>query len=163
MREILFRGQDLNRIWYTGNLIELDNGCVITINKITNVDDSMGGYNALSFNIDEIAVVIPDTVGQFTGKHYNTPKRDKSTHCFESDIAFSEDEGDDGEDIRNYCVCTWIHDWSAFVWLSIEEYNNYLSLGKIEDEIGRAMFDLDMDRMHYAGTIFDNPELLKGE
>ena len=101
--------------------------------------------------------VIPETVGQYSGL-----KRERGKEIFQDDIYFEEIEHDLG-DIREYYVCTWVSEWCRFVWLHISEYQDYLDNGVEHLERDRSIvntFGLNTNRMHYAGNVHDNPELL---
>jgi hypothetical protein len=100
--------------------------------------------------------VDPETVSQFTGKHLA-----KGNKVYEGTIAFHEDERDFG-DIRSYMICMWIDDWSMFAWLTQEEFSAYEeegAKGLIDDWFWNYTFE-NSHKYHYAGNIFDNPELM---
>lgn len=93
----------------------------------------------------------------FTGK-----KAHNGREIYEGDILFFEEERDNG-DVRNYVVVVWIEEWAMFAHLLIPEYNAYLSKGA--EAIDETMFwtytmDIDSEDYHYAGNIFENPDLL---
>jgi hypothetical protein len=99
----------------------------------------------------------PETLCQFTGHH-----DDKKREVYENDIYFDEIEYDYGDE-RVYFICTWVEEWARFVMLSIGEYFNYEDNGAeaIKDNTLYHAFEFNLEKLHYAGNIFDNPELLK--
>ena len=137
MRTIKFRGKRIdNGEWVYGSLIG---------------EEYIGSVNR-SYEVD------PETVGQFTGKI-----DDKEREVYEHDIYFNEIEHDYGDE-RIYFVCTWIPEWCRFVWLTIGEYQAYEDNGVRvleEDETMMNTFGLDTEKLHYAGNIHDNKDLLK--
>lgn len=96
-----------------------------------------------------------ETVGQFTGLMARNDR-----HVFEGDIFFEEIEGDSGDE-RLYCVVVYLPSRAQFAALTIAEYiewedNGDESLDYYED-YGIDLDDINM--MHYAGNIHDNPDL----
>ena len=151
-REIKFRGKEKVFGWYYGNLDITEyskNGGKSYIYRITPVSKDNGSS----------VCVIPKTIGQFTGK-----QDWKGREIYEHDIYFDEVELDTG-DRREYYICVWVDEWSRFVWLHIGEYVEYIDNGVdyIEEHNEGMMntFGLNIERMHYAGNIHDNSELLK--
>lgn len=71
MRTIKFRGKRAdNGEWVYGDLLRLGGGCIIYFGSKTETqtpDIPNSSPVAVELFYDEIAVVIPDTVGQFTG------------------------------------------------------------------------------------------------
>ena len=70
MRQIKFRGKQLNGEWAYGDLLRIGGGCIIYIgSKIeTQTPDIPKESNvAIELFDNDIAIVIPDTIGQFTG------------------------------------------------------------------------------------------------
>lgn len=93
------------------------------------------------------------TLCMYTGK-----KTDKGKEIYSGDICFEEVEEDDG-DRRIYFVCVWIHEWSRFIWLSAAEYDDYINEG-VQALEENDYYGLDMNKMHYAGNVFDNLDLI---
>lgn len=94
---------------------------------------------------------------QFTGrKCYN--KKD----VYEGDILFYEEQEDSG-DVRYYLVVVWIQEWNMFASLHIDEYLKYIKSGaEALDEVMFWTYTLEgSEGYHYAGNIFENPELLQ--
>ena len=68
MREILFRGIDsLTGKWVQGDLLHISSGCIIYHGSQTESEIKENAGAAIELLIDEISVVKPKTVGQFTG------------------------------------------------------------------------------------------------
>lgn len=104
--------------------------------------------------------IVPESLGEFIGLKDNRNNRD----VYESDIYFEEDAQDDG-DRRLYFVITWIRERCAFSMLEISEYHSYINKGfdAIERDFDGFYFEItqdSIDKMHYAGNIHQNPELL---
>ena len=136
-REIKFRGKrfDDDR-WVYGDLLHVGNGCIIV------TDSTLGGPlpdgdTALSYGIDEIAVVNSDTIGQFTGI---TDKN--GTEIYEGDVLRFYDE----ESVLQVVV-KWENRGFRFVYLD-------------EQWVDCSWPAEDME---IIGNIYDNPELLKAE
>ena len=90
---------------------------------------------------------------QYTGLH------DKNgTEIYEGDICFQETETEVGDE-RLYCIFTFIEEWNMFVWLNMDEYNEYKEDG-IDSLSQTDGYSSDTEHLHYAGNIYDNPELL---
>jgi len=101
--------------------------------------------------------VIPESVGQYIGF-----KDSKGRMICEGDIYFFEYEHDKGDE-RHYVVVTWIKEWAMFSFLNDFEYKEYIDAG-IEHLDSMTPYSIepeDVEKIHYAGTIHDNPELLK--
>ena len=161
MRTIKFRGKFVNNNgwvygFFTNLFVEEENREVAEI-----ISQHFEGAN-MSYPYPSVGTfyseVIPETVGQFTGT-----KDNKGVEIYENDIYFEEVELDEG-DVREYYICKWINEWSRFVWLHIiGEYYDYQDNGVSnleKDEVMMNTFGLNTDRMHRAGNIYDNPELL---
>ena len=67
MREILFRGQKPNGEWVQGDLLHISSGCIIYHGSQTESEIKENAGAAIELLIDEVSVVKPKTVGQFTG------------------------------------------------------------------------------------------------
>ena len=68
MREILFRGIDsLTGKWVQGDLLHISSGCIIYHGSQTESEIKENTGAAIELLINEISVVKPKTVGQFTG------------------------------------------------------------------------------------------------
>lgn len=93
---------------------------------------------------------------QFTGKQCFNKK-----DIYEGDILFYEEQEDSG-DVRYYLVVVWVHEWAMFATLHVEEYLEYLKKGvKVIDKGLYWTFPIeDSDDYHYAGNIYQTPELL---
>ena len=68
MREILFRGKDfVTGKWVQGDLLHISSGCIIYHGSQTESEIKENVGAAIELLIDEVSVVKPKTVGQFTG------------------------------------------------------------------------------------------------
>ena len=93
---------------------------------------------------------------QFTG-HYGFGKKE----LYEDDIVFYEEE-EETVDKRYYLVIIWIHEWSMFASLQVDEYLKYRENGAESlDEFMFWTYTLEeSEHYHYAGNIHQNPGLL---
>ena len=69
-RQIKFRGKQINGEWAYGDLLRIGGGCIIYIGSKTETqtpDIPKESNVAVELFDDDIAIVIPDTLGQFTG------------------------------------------------------------------------------------------------
>ena len=128
MREILFRGRRVdNGEWETGSLIvERMN----TSDQQVMIADKMTGYPTL---------VIPETVGQYTGL-----KDKKGTRIFEDDIV----KFDGYPEFYSY-VCF--------------ENFAFMCKSKVYKQYGYHISNESGHKLEVIGNIFDNPELLEGK
>ena len=113
----------------------------------------MYGY----IEINDYKKVDPETVSQFTGR-----KLAKGNKVYEGTIAFIEKEHNFGDE-RTYVVCVWIDEWSMWAWLEDYELRNYNNDGVegLDADLFWSYTMIDSEKFHYAGNIFDRPELMK--
>lgn len=137
MREIKFRGISVvsNKFVY-GSLISLGNGYVIAkssdIVGTTSSDDVF-----LSYSNDEVDIVFPDTIGQFTGLCDKNGKE-----IYEGDIViYIDDEGD-----KNIGFVKYIDDYAMYLFVSPDCWDEELRY---------------CDMIEVIGNIHDNKELLE--
>ena len=147
MREILFRGQKPNGEWVQGDLLHISSGCIIYHGSQTESEIKENTGAAIELFINEISVVKPETVGQFTGL---TDKN--GVKIFEGDFfnveLFKIDIGYFNsvffcENIQNFrCISTDYQGRKNFIEHENKKYlHNY--------------------KKFVIGNIHDNPELLK--
>ena len=144
-REIKFRGKvSKTKLWVYGDLLHVGNGCIITTNSELG-ETLPDGDIGLAYNRNEFAVVVPETVGQFTGLLDKNGKE-----IYEGDIIRSYDSN--GETITHYIE--WKERDAVYRATNIK----YPLLG------GWAYQDwIDECEKEIIGNVFDNPELLKTE
>jgi len=104
---------------------------------------------------------------KYTGRYplmqYTGHKTLKDRELYEGDIVFVEDTDDD-KDVRHYLVIVWVHEWSMFASLHLFEYIKFIDMGY--SALDESMFwtytlqNSERD-FHYAGNIYENPELIK--
>lgn len=151
MREIKFRGKALSGKWVHGDLVHFTNtegvdaSVIITGHQATAESDDFD--YALCYAMNEFKIVIPDTVGQFTGLHDKNGKE-----IYEGDVVkwiltmpgvgvnggYEEYETEEIEEIK----------WDA----------GALYLG---DYCAAGFAYESEDYAEIIGNIHDNPELLK--
>lgn len=124
MREILFRGKPLGNLH--GKFIYGSLGVIDT--------DLCAIYHCFEFNDDEMLLVDPETVGQYTGL---TDKNGKK--IFEGDIV----------KYKNSSPCQIAYIDSQFVMMWKNFYRNF-----------EQVYD---DEIEVIGNIYDNPEMLEVE
>lgn len=67
-REIRFRGKRVNGgEWVYGDLLHIAGGCVIYHGSQKDCDITTDKHVAVELLHDEISVVVPETIGEFTG------------------------------------------------------------------------------------------------
>lgn len=135
-REILFRGKRIdNGEWVEGIPINTHIGTFIYFDENPHYC-SQYGY----MEIDNLALVIPETICQYTGL---TDKNGKP--IFDGDILFAHLDDVFQDDIT-YVKIT----WNGFSWCIRES---------TEDDV---ITKWDCDNFEVISNIFDNPELLEG-
>lgn len=141
-RQIKFRGKQLNGEWAYGDLLRIGGGCIIYIGSKTETqtpDIPKESNVAIELFDNDITIVIPDTVGQFTGLTDCNGKE-----IYEGDII----------SLRGYVAeVRWSSNLSAFC-----------IRFSFESELGIKPLGSWIDRRRpckVIGNIHDNPELLK--
>ena len=154
-REILFRGKRYsNGEWVYGNLyIHTHNGLTYPMILQCKFSDVFESEFPLSFSVDEVFLVIPETVGQFTGL---TDKN--GVKIFEGDILklhyFFENAGENlgiYEDENEIIVS--IHFQELGLWYHGDSENNSGYLTWING--------LHEESFKIIGNIHDNPKLIE--
>lgn len=151
MQYILFRGKRVdNGKWVEGNYYESKiSGCFILSPKIK-VREKDGVVINDSF---EVAKVIPETVGQYTGL---TDKNGKK--IFDGDIisAITLDTGNEQRAV--VCFGNFIDENNG------DEYIGFfIDFDGVKTTITQLAMEECKNRIEVIGNIYDNPELLKVE
>jgi uncharacterized phage protein (TIGR01671 family) len=108
--------------------------------------------------------VIVDGIDNLIRNQYTGRKDKNDREVFEGDIYRIEEETD-GLDEVFYVVVVWIHEWSMFASLLVEEYNRY-KVGGVK-ELDEPLFwtytldDINSSKHFHCGNIYENPDLLK--
>ena len=144
MRTILFRGKRTdNGEWIEGYYATQSNHACFAnelkhqhfIFKDVFLDFNLGGLQKFE--------VIPETVGQYTGK---TDKNGKN--IFEGDIVYCKSRLDNA-------IMVVIFECGQFRMVLSENYRSY--------QTNSGFYDINCFDKEVIGNIYDNPELLKGE
>lgn len=143
MRKILFRGKRTdNGEWIEGYYATQSNHACFAnelkhqhfIFKDVFLDFNLGGLQKFE--------VIPETVGQYTGK---TDKNGKN--IFEGDIVYCKSRLDNA-------IMVVIFECGQFRMVLSENYRSY--------QTNSGFYDINCFDKEVIGNIYDNPELLKG-
>ena len=148
MREILFRGKDfVTGKWVQGDLLHISSGCIIYHGSQTESEIKENTGAAIELLIDEVSVVKPKTVGQFTGL------TDKSgVKIFEGDIFIVETFKIDVGYFNSVFYCEDVKTMRC-VSTEYQARKNY-----IEHEYKN---DLHNYKKNIIGNVHENNELLK--
>lgn len=135
MREILLRGKRAdNGEWVEGGILCTENWTSIFVCK-----DYQGSFNEAPYSDVEEFDVIPETVGQYTGKN------DKNgTKIFEGDIVKDEQSG------YEYII-KWFSEYACF---ALANKNGHMEYDVDE-------FEMLVNDLIVVSNIHDNPELLE--
>lgn len=143
MRKILFRGKRTdNGEWIEGYYATQSNHACFAnelkhqhfIFKDVFLDFNLGGLQKFE--------VIPETVGQYTGK---TDKNDKN--IFDGDIVYCKSRLDNA-------IMVVIFECGQFRMVLSENYRSY--------QTNSGFYDINCFDKEVIGNIYDNPELLEG-
>ena len=148
MREILFRGKDLDGEWQEGSVVfpnhELPNNAGLFMEGNAFICTDLHGvisenHDLKNYSLSNFLLVMPSTVGQYTGYCDKNGKK-----VYEGDI----------------CLCDrnigWLVDRQRFVIKFSEEIGAWIGATLIS-EIDASQFEL----CEVIGNIYDNPELLE--
>ena len=139
MREILFRGIDfLTGKWVQGDLLHISSGCIIYHGSQTESEIKENTGAAIELLINEISVVKPKTIGQFTGL---TDKN--GVKIFEADVVKA-----------NF----------PYAKIGVVEWDKKRGSLYVKPIDGFAAYDkgykMNANKLEIIGNIHDNPELL---
>lgn len=146
-REIKFRGKQLNGEWAYGDLLRIGGGCIIYIGSKTETqtpDIPKESEVAVELFDNDIAIVIPDTVGQFTGLTDCNGNEIYEGDILSTDLAKSSCE----VVFRNGCFALRLNDG---------EEDFYDILAPLEDSVAQTKYHA------IIGNIHDNPELIPNQ
>ncbi|MDE7345312.1 MAG: YopX family protein [Muribaculaceae bacterium] len=154
MRQIKFRGKQLNGEWAYGDLLRIGGGCIIYIGSKTETatpDIPKESEVAVELFDNDIAIVIPDTIGQFTGL---TDRNGKE--IYEGDIIRSPlnhevvvKYGYKEHRVSHHGV---VDSFAAYGWI-VENLKNGLT----------DFLDNDFLQGEVIENVFDNPELITNQ
>lgn len=140
MRKIKFRGKRIGNIWVYGDLVHLEKGCIIITSSNLTLDDSLSENNALVYSEKEFSVVIPETVGQFTGLTDNNDKK-----IYEGDI----------------CNCSYGYTNDKIGIVYYEDGCFYVDDKHPSSNMPlKSLVKNEANRIEIIGNIYDTPELL---
>lgn len=124
MRTIKFRGKvTKTKQWVYGDLLHVGNGCIITTNSELG-ETLPDGDIGLAYSLDEFAVVIPETAGQFTGLLDKNGK-------YEGDIL--QEIGSDKTVLVVYEAPQFCYADNSFGYKFLNHPENYTVIGNIHD------------------------------
>lgn len=149
-REIKFRGKSIiGDKWVYGDLLHIGGGYIINHGSQKDYDISHDNKFAIQFYHEEVSVVFPDTVGQFTGLY------DKNgIEIYEGDII-----NVNGKYPR---LVKFIDEYACFCIARISDLDNNLETGYWQQVIPGWWNNPDRE-IEVCGNIYDNPDLLKGD
>ena len=145
-REIKFRGKTVNgNKWVYGDLLHIAGGYIIYHGSQKDCEITTGKHVSVELLHDEISVVVPETVGQFTGLFDENGKE-----IYEGDILGANGKiiGWVKGGIRGYCYDV--------------VYINHPTGEKRWSLYGTVVEDFN-NRIEVISNIHDNPDLIKEE
>lgn len=154
-REIKFRGKvSKTKQWVYGDLLHVSNGCIITTNSELG-ETLPDGDIGLAYSLDEFAVVIPETVGQFTGLLDKNGKE-----IYEGDILRGDEYPYNCDGVDNYFVeIVWADNVCGFYRITHKTSNS--TVRGISHGNWSELDEEDIKSFEVIGNIHDNPEFLK--
>ena len=153
--KIKFRGQTPDGRWAYGDLLHVGSGCIIVTNK--ELGEPLPESDiALSYNREEIEVVIPDTVGQYVGS-YDCEKRE----VYEGDIIKSYicflNEDDEMSEFWRVGIVRFVS--GKYQLTNCVNYDDENAEIKSELQPSPKMqYSFPAYRSKIIGNIYDNPE-----
>ena len=142
-RAIKFRGKTVNgNKWVYGDLLHIAGGYIIYHGSQKDCEITTGKHASVELLHDEISVVVPETVGQFTGLFDKNGKE-----IYEGDILLLKDETDQEDHGECYEV-------------GLKEGCFGYILKNVDKLL--SFFDYEIEE-YIVGNISDNPELMKEE
>ncbi len=156
-REIKFRGKSVdNNEWVYGDLIHIGNGCIIYQGSQSDYEITNKTGVAIELFDDEVSVVRPETLGQFTGLCDKNRKE-----IYEGDIINFTFHSDMTEHAN-------LENRPEITRLQIVEFYDYRFVlhDFMLDKENVTCFNFPFSdkfrhRYEVAGNIYDNPELIK--
>lgn len=145
-REIIFRGKTVNgNKWVYGDLLHIAGGYIIYHGSQKDCEITTGKHASVELLHDEISVVVPETVGQFTGLFDKNGKE-----IYEGDILGANGKiiGWVKGGVRGYCYDV--------------VYINHPTGEKRWSLYGTVVEDFN-NKIEVISNIHDNPDLIKEE
>lgn len=159
MRTIKFRGKKpYTGDWFFGDLLHICGGSMIYFGSDTDtIEPDIENNNPVAVELfnDEVAVVLSDTVGQFTGL---TDKN--GAEIYEGDIITADHYPFYSDGKPNYVAVVEWDDCGFGAWFELHKDSTARGIS-----IGCPVMDFDSESassFEVIGNIHDNPELLKG-
>ena len=147
-REIKFRGRTPEGKWIYGDLLRVAGGTLIYYGSPVEAETCELEGVGVALMSNEISVVVPETVGQFTGLYDADGEG-----IYEEDIIKSGDN-------NIHHVISYNENLGAFVATMINRY--MYNTDGMKTECNAEQRWIAEWRKTVVGNIYDNPELLKG-
>lgn len=152
-REIKFRGKSVNsNEWVYGDLIHIGDGCIIYQGSQSDYEITNRADVAIELLDDEISIVNPDTVGQFTGL------RDKNgMKIYEGDVVIMNYTAEIDDDYDSYI------EEGKYVGVVAITANKGACLNPcVKNGLYNTKYKpLSAYRSEVIGNIYDTPDLIK--
>lgn len=151
-REIKFRGRTPDGKWLYGDLLRVAGGTLIYYGSPVEAETHELEGVGVALMSNEIAVVVPETVGQFTGLHDINGEE-----IYEGDLIKAPSG-------RTYAIifCKWVHDEKRKFPKVIDRYEHIGWCISLNGKTPCDLLDSEVCQGIIVGNIHDNPEILKG-
>lgn len=173
MRIIKFRGKRIdNGKWVYGMPYSFkiftdfkthESDCILMFNPEWDLEAQFNYLKdpvAFSHLVDSIWKVIPESVGQYTGK-----RSKRSIEVYDGDIIKIRGYKHNNQDGLHFCYIQW---WDNLAQWGLREYKWILDDGRVferkeKDRVGFRFENLKMETLEIVGNLTDNSELIKRE